>query len=99
MKYLKTFKESISGTEVIEPFGPAYGRPHLPFTGSKRNMDLESSPFRKKSNNELTDDIYTIDDFNDLYQDYLKKGGTPLPDGYNSDNIGKVQDFLSRRGS
>ena len=96
MRYLKTFEESISGTETTMPFGPVYGRPNFPYTGSKRDVDTKGSIFRKASNNDLTDDIYTIDDFNDLYQEYLKKGGSPLPDGYSSENLDKVNFFLSK---
>jgi hypothetical protein len=97
MKYLKTFRESISGTEVLEPFGPAYGRPSFPFTGSKKDTQLSHSGVRRKTNNDLTDDICTIDDYNELYQDYLKCGGKPLPDGYTDENVDKVNQYLSRR--
>jgi len=98
MKYLKTFIESISGTEVISPFGPAYGRPNFPFTGSKKDTKL-SNGRRRKTNNDLTDDIYTIDDYNQIYQDYLKCGGKPLPDGYSEENIEIINNHLSKCGA
>lgn len=102
MKYLKTFEEAIGvgqagvagggGVGIPEiSLGPAYGRSNFPFTGSKQNTKLSHNRKRKEdSNNELTDDIYTVDDYLDLYNDYLKNGGTPLPGGYSQENLDKV---------
>ena len=103
MKYLKTFEEAIGvggpagisgggGVGVPEiSFGPAYGRSRYPFAGSKQDTKLSHNRKRNKnSNNPLTDDIYTADDYNQLYQDYLKRGGKPLPGGYSQENLDKV---------
>jgi hypothetical protein len=34
-------------------------------------------------------DRYTIDEYNQMYQDYLKKGGSPL-DGFSKQNLEKI---------
>ena len=71
--------ESISGTELVGPVGPAYGE-----TG------LQNKTVTAHDTNEIFCDLdnkfYNIDDYNNIYQDYLKVGGKPL-DGFNLDNI------------
>ena len=80
---IKTFnqfiKEEVSGTELVGPVGPAYGETRLQnktVTSHDTNViycDLDSR-------------FYTIDDYNNIYQEYLKRGGKPL-DGFSLDNI------------
>ena len=80
---IKTFRqfinEEVSGTELVGPVGPAYGETRLQnktVTSHDTNViycDLDSK-------------FYTIDDYNNIYQDYLKKGGKPL-DGFSLENI------------
>jgi len=80
---IKTFSqfinEEVSGTELVGPVGPAYGETRLQnktVTSHDTNViycDLDSK-------------FYTIDDYNNIYQDYLKRGGKPL-DGFSLDNI------------
>lgn len=80
---IKTFnqfiKEEVSGTELVGPVGPAYGETRLQnktVTSHDTNViycDIDSK-------------FYTIDDYNNIYQDYLKRGGKPL-DGFSLDNI------------
>jgi hypothetical protein len=41
----------------------------------------------------LDDKFYTIDEYNDIYGEYLKKGGTPLS-GFNKENIDKILIYL-----
>ena len=43
---------------------------------------------------ELDSKFYTIDEYNNIYGDYLKQGGKPLPDGFNSETISIVLDFM-----
>jgi hypothetical protein len=72
-------KEEVSGTELIGPMGPGYGETGLQnktVTSHDTNVifcDLDSK-------------FYTIDDYNNIYQEYLKKGGKPL-DGFSLENI------------
>jgi hypothetical protein len=37
--------------------------------------------------------MYTYDDYQSLYQDYLKRGGSPLQ-GFNKENLNNVLDYL-----
>jgi len=72
-------KEEVSGTELIGPMGPGYGETGLQnktVTSHDTNVifcDLDSK-------------FYTIDDYNNIYEDYLKKGGKPLY-GFSLENI------------
>ena len=92
MKNLKKFKnfinEEISGTELIGPVGPGYGETRL-----------QNKTVNKHDTNIIICDIdnsfYTIDDYNNIYSDYLKIGGKPLPDGFNKENLEKVVLTLS----
>ncbi len=75
-------KEEVSGTELVGPMGPGYGETGLQnktVTSHDTNVifcDLDSK-------------FYTIDDYNNIYQEYLKKGGKPL-DGSSLENIIKI---------
>lgn len=77
--------EAISGTEIPVPvngkgsyFGPAYGDTESPNTIDSHDTKVIYSQMDGK--------FYTEDDYNDLYQDYLKKGGKPLQ-GFSIENI------------
>ena len=80
---IKTFnqfiKEEVSGTELVGPMGPGYGE-----TG------LQNKTVNGHDTAVIFCDIdskfYTIDDYNNIYQEYLKKGGKPL-DGFSLENI------------
>ena len=80
---IKRFKdfisEEISGTELIGPVGPAYGDTGLPNkTISSHDTNVIYS--------DLDGNFYTIDEYNNLYGDYLKNGGPPLH-GFSKENI------------
>jgi hypothetical protein len=85
IKGYKQFLEAISGTELVGHMGPNYG-------------EEENSPMKKLG---MTDVIYsdifcrivTYDEYQDLYFNYLKKGGTPLQ-GFNLENLNKVLDSI-----
>jgi len=84
-KYLQ-FLEAISGTELVGHMGPNYG-------------EEVNSPMKKLG---MSDVIYSdkfgkmvlYDDYQDLYMDYLKKGGSPLQ-GFNLENLDKVLGVLN----
>ena len=86
IKGYKQFLEAISGTELVGHMGPNYG-------------EEENSPMKKLG---MTDVIYsdiflrivTYDEYQDLYFNYLKKGGTPLQ-GFNLENLDKVLGVLN----
>ncbi len=71
-KFKQFIKEELSGTELVGPVGPNYG---------------ETRSQNKTINSNDTDVIfcdidnkfYNIDDYNELYNNYLKSGGEPIP--------------------
>ena len=86
IKSFKQFNEEISGTELVGPIGPAYGETGLQnktVTFHDTNVILS----------ELDNRFYTIDEYNNLYSDYLKVGGKPL-DGFNRENLDTVISFM-----
>jgi hypothetical protein len=87
IKSFKQFNEEISGTELVGPVGPAYGETGLQnktVTFHDTNVILS----------ELDNKFYTIDEYNNLYSDYLKVGGKPL-DGFNRENLDTVISFMN----
>lgn len=80
---IKRFKdfisEEVSGTELVGPIGPAYGETRL------QNKTINSF-HTNVIFSELSGEFYTIDDYNQMYNDYLKSGGEPL-DGFNKENL------------
>ena len=85
IRKFKSYCESISGTELVGHMGPNYGETELPVTLSKADTDVIYS--------EITDKIYTKCDYDDLYHDYLVKGGRPFV-GFNKQNLEKVITYL-----
>jgi hypothetical protein len=87
IKSFKQFNEEISGTELVGPIGPAYGETGLQnktVTFHDTNVILS----------ELDNRFYTIDEYNNIYSDYLKVGGKPL-DGFNRENLDTVISFMN----
>jgi hypothetical protein len=87
IKSFKQFNEEVSGTELVGPIGPAYGETGLQnktVTFHDTNVILS----------EIDNRFYTIDEYNNLYGDYLKSGGKPL-DGFNRENLDKVISFMN----
>ena len=99
IKTFKKFNEEISGTEMMPGrpriqgidsdganlLGPNYGQMVLPNTINTNKTSVIYS--------DITSKIYTSDDFEDLYNDYLKVNGTPLDGGFTKDNLEKVLTF------
>lgn len=82
----KKFKESISGTTDTIPFGPNSPRQELRNTISNKDTTvLEGS-----------DGVfYDLYKFQDLYKQYLSKGGKENLSEFNRENIDKILYFLS----
>ena len=86
-KFNQFISEEISGTELVGPVGPAYGETRLQnktVTFHDTNVVLS----------EIDNKFYTIDEYNNIYSEYLKIGGIPLSDGFNRENLDKVLTFL-----
>ena len=86
-KFNQFISEEISGTELVGPVGPAYGETRLQnktVTFHDTNVVLS----------EIDNKFYTIDEYNNIYSEYLKVGGIPLPACFNRENLDKVLTFL-----
>lgn len=85
IKKFKSYCESISGTELIGHMGPNYGEPTFPRTITDSDTHVVFS--------ELDNKFYTQDEYDDLYQEYLKVGGSPLS-GFNKNNLDLIIGYL-----
>lgn len=77
LKKFKHFKEGIFAGEV----GPNYGKQILRNTLSKKDTDLIQSS--------ITGEVYSYDQYQELYNKYLKSGGEIL-NGFTKENIDKI---------
>lgn len=80
IKTFTEFTESISGTELVVPIGPNYGE-----EDKKKITNINKDAIYS----DLTGFIYMRFDYDDLYNQYLKIGGTPLI-GFNKENLDLV---------
>ena len=79
----KQFKEAVSGTELVgNHMGPGY-----PQQVNKANTLTSTSTDALICN--IDDKIYTYDDYQSKYHEYLKIGGTPL-NGFNQSNLDHI---------
>jgi hypothetical protein len=88
-KYIDFLKEAISGTEMVGPVGPAFGETRL------QNKTINSFD-TELIYSEIGDRIYTIDEYNQMYQDYLKAGGEPL-NGFSKENLDTIVYFFNNK--
>ena len=79
IKSFNQFINEVSGTELVGPVGPAYGETRL------QNKTITDKNTRVIYS-DIDDKFYTIDEYNDLYIEYLKKGGKPL-EGFSQENL------------
>jgi len=86
IKNWNEYNESISGTELVgQHMGPNYPEQNLPVTLSQSDTEISLG---------CDGVLYTYDDYEDLYQNYLKIGGSPLQ-GFNKQNLDTVLTFKS----
>ncbi|NBP56872.1 hypothetical protein EBU71_10160 [bacterium] len=82
--YKNFIREAISGTYDISPLGPGMPRQELKLpNGTLRDRVIWI---------ERLDKFFTHDDWDEIYNNYLKMGGKPLF-GFNRENLEKVLDF------
>lgn len=81
IKSFKKYTEAISGTTDTMPFGPGMDRQKLQNTIDSSDTTVVYD--------DITDKIYSEDEYNSLYNLYIKKGGNPLF-GFNKENLQKV---------
>ena len=82
-KFKEFINEEISGTEIPQKtqgsyFGPAYGDTVSPNTINKSHTGLTQVPGFKNpgSKNDLTNDLFFQEDYKELYDEFLKLGGS-----------------------
>lgn len=97
-KFKQFLSEEVSGTELVGPVGPAYGETRLQNkTVNTRHTSAEFSMGLKNpnSNNQLTSDIFFDDQYSDVFNNYLKNGGSQseLTDDRGT-NMKIMMDFL-----
>ena len=94
IKTFQQFNEEISGTELA---GAGFGTLMIggggDGIGGINKDDTSSDISQDVIFSELDSKIYTIDEYNNLYGDYLKMGGSPL-NGFTKENIDIILDFL-----
>ena len=88
-KFNQFIKEEISGTELVGPVGPAYGETRL----QNKTVDADDTTVIYS---DIDSKIYTYDEYNNLYSDYLKMGGSPLH-GFSKENINIILQFLQTK--
>ena len=85
IKKFNDFILEISGTELIGPVGPAYGDTSVP---NKTLTNHDTNVIYS----DIDDKFYTIDEYNYIYNEHLKKGGGPL-NGFSLENINTILTF------
>jgi uncharacterized protein YvpB len=79
IKKFKSFVESISGWELVgKDMGPNYPQQKLQNTINKNHTTVI---------NGIDDNFYTVDDYLELYNNYLKSGNPPIEGGFNKKNL------------
>ena len=86
-RFIDFLKEEVSGTELVGPGGPGYGETGL----QNKTVNAHDTTVIFC---ELDSKFYTIDDYNNIYGDYLKSGGKPL-DGFSIENIVEILNYSS----
>lgn len=100
-KYSNFIQESISGTELVVSVGPAYGETRLQnkTINTRHTSSFRISGFKNQnSKNSLTDEIFFEDDYSDIYNQYLKAGGSQSNLTTDTEkNMEIMLDFLNKK--
>jgi hypothetical protein len=83
---IKRFDDFINEVSGVELVGPEIG---MGFGTTPLNNNTISSSDTLVISSDINNKMYTLDDYNQLYQDYLKSGGGPL-DGFTKENLDKI---------
>ena len=86
-RFIDFLKEEVNGTELVGPVGPGYGETGL----QNKTVNAHDTTVIFC---EMDSKFYTIDDYNNIYRDYLKSGGKPL-DGFSIENIVEILNYSS----
>lgn len=78
----------LSGTELVGHMGPNYGDQKIPNTIGTEDTEVLYS--------ESDDKFYTKDDYDNLYNDYLKTGGKDTTlSNFTKENLDKILSLLN----
>jgi len=102
-KFKEFINEEVSGTEIPQKtkgsyFGPAYGDTVSPNTINKfhTNLTVVGGFDNVNSKNDLTSDVFTIEDYKELHINYLKAGGSESElTGEKETDISIMSEFLN----
>jgi hypothetical protein len=88
IKNWNEFNEAVGGFEVpLKQIGPNFGEQKLPTTLNKTHTQLIEAQ---------NGEIYSMDNFLDLYNLYLTSGGRENLSEFSKINIDKINQFLNR---
>lgn len=82
--FIEFCNEEVGGVELIGHMGPNYGE--------EDNHKMIGPTPADVLRSDTTGKVYTQDEYQQAYFDYLKKGGTPLH-GFNKENLETVLSF------
>ena len=86
IKKWNQFLEAVGGFEVpLRQIGPNYGEQKLAVTLSQSDTQTLLG---------MDGNFYTYDDFQTLYNDYLKSGGEVLQGGFTKGNLDLILSFF-----
>lgn len=90
---IKRFEDFINEVNGIELMGKDIG---MGFGTTELGNNTINSGDTSVLYSDLDSKFYTMDEYNQLYQDYLKSGGGPL-NGFNKENLDKMIVFLQEK--
>ncbi len=86
IKKFKAFVEAISGWELVgKDMGPNYPQQKLHTTLNRNHTNVIIG---------IDDNFYTMDDYQELYNNYLKMGNPPIQGGFNKKNLDTILSIL-----
>ena len=88
IKRFDDFINEVNGTELVgKEMGSGFGTTEL---GNNTISPGETSVLYS----DLDGNFYTMDEYNQMYQDYLKAGGGPL-NGFSKENLDTIVSFFN----
>jgi hypothetical protein len=100
-KFNQFILEEISGTELVGPIGPAYGETGLQnktINKSHTSVIGVDGQINPNAKNNLTNDLFFEEDYNQILNDYIKGGGDKSElTGNISTDISIMLDYLQEK--
>jgi hypothetical protein len=99
-KFTQFISEEVSGTELVGPMGPAYGETRLQnkTVNQTHTTMVSAKADNPSSKNPLTSGLFFEDDYQEIYGQYLKSGGSQSDlTGDSSNDIEIMLNFLREK--